>query len=95
MSKKGKFDLGALINEGLIQEGEKLFFVSDQTLSGSVVRHVNGEFRIDVEGNALSPHAVTHRFLGQEPPTHASHWLKNEKGETLFSLWQKALNQDH
>ncbi len=93
MAKKTKFDLSHLVQSGLIRDGEKVFFVSDPNKSGAIKKQPNGDFKLDLEGEALSIHAAAQKFLGQEPPTHASQWLRNNNGKTLFQLWQSQVEE--
>src|SRR5262245_36760086 len=93
MAKKGKFDLSNLVNSGIVRNGETLYFVSDPSKSGSVARQANGEYKLALDGDSVSVHAAAQKFLGQEPPNHASQWLRNGEGKTLYQLWQSQ-NED-
>lgn len=88
MSRKGKFDLSDLVHAGAIHDGETLFFVSDPAKAGAVVKTPNGDYKLNCEGEVISIHAAAQKFLGQEPPNHASQWLRNDGGKTLYQLWQ-------
>jgi len=88
MSKKGKFDLAHLVSAGIVRDGETLYFVSDPSKSGAVARQANGDYKLACDGHAVSVHAAAQRFLGQEPPNHATQWIRNGEGKTLYQLWQ-------
>jgi hypothetical protein len=89
MSRKGnKFDLAHIVQAGVVQDGETLFFVSDPAKAGAVTKTPNGDYKLDCEGDVVSIHAAAQKFLGQEPPNHASQWLRNGGGKTLYQLWQ-------
>lgn len=97
MAKKAKFDLGDLVHAGVLKEGESVFFVSDPSKVASVMKAPNGDFKVSLDGdagNAVSVHAAAQTFLGQEPPTHASQWLRNQGGRTLYQLWQDQLGEE-
>lgn len=95
MSKKGKFDLTSLVHAGFVTDGETIYFVSDPAKTGNVKRQPNGEYKLDLDGEAVTPHAAAHRFLGQEPSNHAAQWLRNGSGKTLFQLWQAQQSGDY
>ncbi len=86
--KKNKFDLTNLVHEGVVKNGETLYFVSDPQKTGVVTKLPNGEFKIVVGKETLTVHAFAQQCLGQEPPEHASRWLRNAGGKTLYDLWQ-------
>jgi hypothetical protein len=88
MAKKGKFDLNDLVHAGVLKEGEAVFFVSDPSKVASVAKSPNGEFKVSLSGEVISVHAAAQKFLGQEPPNHATQWFRTESGKTLFQLWQ-------
>ncbi len=85
--KKNKFDLTHLVHEGLVSEGQTLFYVSDPSKSCKVAKQPNGEFKVIAGKETLTIHAFAQKCLGQDPPDHASKWLRNEKGKILFDLW--------
>ncbi|HTL12615.1 MAG TPA: hypothetical protein VL588_09020 [Bdellovibrionota bacterium] len=93
MSKnKKKFDLTNLVHHGLIKEGETLCFVSDPKQTCTVTKMPNHEFKVTVgKSEAITIHAFAQKCLGQEPPDHASKWIKNQAGKTLYDLWQEDL----
>ncbi len=95
MSKKGKFDLTSLVHSGFISDGETIYFVSDPAKSGKLKRQPNGEYKIDLDGDAVTAHAAAQRFLGQEPANHAAQWLRNESGKTLFQLWKTEQSSEY
>jgi hypothetical protein len=94
MSKKQKFDLAQLVQAGIVSDGETVYFVSDPAKAGAITRQSNGDYKLRCDGDALSIHAAAQRFLGQEPPNHASQWLRTQNGKTLYELWQSTLNHD-
>jgi hypothetical protein len=94
MAKKGKFDLGDLVHAGVLKEGESVFFVSDPSKIGHVTKLPNGDFKVSLDGDPVSVHAAAQKFLGQEPPTHASQWFRNQGGRTLYQLWQDQVAGD-
>lgn len=87
VSKKNKFDLTALIHRDLLKEGQILFFVSDPAKTCKTVRQPNGEFKVLFSGEQISVHAFAQKCLGQDPPDHASKWIRTENGKTLYELW--------
>ena len=94
MSRKGKFDLAHMVHSGFIKEGEKLSFVSDPAKCGFVTKQPNGDFKLKVGKETMTVHAAAQLFLGQEPPNHATYWLRNATGKTLYELWQADLGED-
>ena len=86
--KKNKFDLTYLVHHEYLKDGETLFFVSDPAKAGAVTKAPNGEYKLNCDGDVVSIHAAAQRFLGEEPPTHATQWLRNDGGTTLYQLWQ-------
>jgi len=88
MSKKKKFDLTHLVHEGSVKDGETLFFVSDPSKTCKVAKQPNGEFKVTVGPETMTVHAVTQKWLGQEPPMHAAKWVRTSSGKTLYDLWQ-------
>jgi len=91
MSKKNKFDLTNLVSNGWLKEGDKLFFVSDPAQFCVVTRMPNHEYKVTHNKEIFTVHAVAQKFLGTEPPEHASRWLRDQKGATLYQLWQSDL----
>lgn len=89
--KKNKFDLKSLVHEGVLKEGQDIFFVSDPAKTARIVRHPSGEFKLAgpgaKEAELTTVHAFAQKCLGTEPPDHASKWLRTEGGKTLFDLW--------
>lgn len=92
--KKNKFDLTHLVKDGFVKEGETLFFVSDPKFSCVVKKMPDHEFKVTVKGEVLTIHAAAQKFLGTEPPDHASRWLRNNDGKTLYELWQYTLMEE-
>jgi hypothetical protein len=52
------------------------------------------EYKVECKGEALTVHAVSQKFLGMDPPDHASRWLRNSNGKTLYELWQNSLMEE-
>ena len=92
MSRKNKFDLTKLANIGLVKDGDPLLFVSDPSKKCFVHRSHHGEFKVLVNGSETTIHGFVGSCLGQEPPIHASKWLKLESGRLLYDLWQNSLD---
>ncbi len=87
--KKHKFDLTALVHQGLLVGGEEVFFVSDPSKKATVIKTLNGEYKLkSPEGKLTTVHAFATDCLGMEPPEHASRWLRGSHGKTLYELWQ-------
>lgn len=91
--KKNKFDLTHLVHDGLVKEGETLFFVSDPKFTCVVKKLPNHECKVEHKGEVVTVHAISQKFLGTEPPDHASRWLRNSNGKTLYELWQSSLEE--
>jgi hypothetical protein len=89
MSKKNKFNLTNLVHQGLVKEGEKLVFVSDNSKIATIYKTVHHEYKLLVDKAELTVFQFVQACLGQEAPDHASKWLKTENGATLYELWQK------
>lgn len=85
--KKNKFDLTYLVHQGYVKEGESLFFVSDPSKTCKITKQPNGEYKVEANKETLTIHAFAQKCLGQEPPDHASKWLRTQKGTTLYDLW--------
>lgn len=92
--KKNKFDLTSLVHEGVVKEGETLYFLSDPKMSCVVKKMPSHEFKLEHAKEIFTVHAITQKFLGQEPPDHACRWLRNNNGKTLYELWQNTLAQE-
>lgn len=92
--KKNKFDLTNLVHEGVVKEGETLYFLSDPKMSCVVKKMPNHEFKVEHAKEIFTVHAIAQKFLGQEPPDHACRWLRNDNGKTLYELWQNTLAQE-
>jgi hypothetical protein len=92
--KKNKFDLTQLVKEGVLSNGETLFFVSDPKQSCKIKMMPNHEYKVEYNGETFTVHAICHKFLGSEPPEHASRWLRNDKGKTLYEIWQKSIDEE-
>lgn len=85
--KKNKFDLTSLVHQGVLKEGQTLFYVSDPTKTCVVTKQANGEYKVAVKNETVTVHAFAQQCLGQEPPEHAARWLRTENGKTLYELW--------
>lgn len=92
--KKNKFDLTHLVHDGIVKEGETLFFVSDPKMCGVVKKTPNHECKVEFKNEMMTVHALAVKFLGQEPPDHACRWLRNKDGKTLYELWQNSLAEE-
>lgn len=93
MSKKKKFDLTALVHHGYINEGEKLCFVSDPSKFCTVIKFVNGEYKVQVGKETTTVHAFVVGCLGTEPSDHASKWVRTQNGKTLYELWHADIDE--
>jgi hypothetical protein len=93
MSRKNKFDLTHLVHAGYLKEKEPLHFVSDPSKFGVITKQPNGEFKVTFNKETMTVHALAQKFLGQEPPDHASRWLRTKGGKTLYELWQADLDE--
>jgi len=87
LSKKKKFDLTHLVHEGLLKDGETLYFVSDPKMTCIISKQPNHEFKVTVAKETMTIHAYAQKCLGQEPPDHASKWFRTAGGKTLYELW--------
>lgn len=90
MSKKKKFDLTKLVHEGLLKDGQVLYFVSDPAKTCKIAKQPNHEFKVTVGPkfvDTTTVHAFAQTCLGQEPPDHAAKWMRTEDGKTLYDLW--------
>ncbi len=85
--KKNKFDLGHLVHDGQVKDGQMLYYVSDPSKTCKVTKQPNGEYKVTVGAETLTVHSFAQKCLGQEPPDHASKWLRTDSGKTLFDLW--------
>lgn len=87
--KKNKFDLTHLVHDGVLKEGQTLFFVSDPKKSCVITKHPSGEYKVVVGKEMTTLHLYAVTCLGIEPPDHASKWFKNEKDQIIFDLWHQ------
>ena len=86
--KKKKFSLTKLAHKHLLNEGDTLYFVSDDSITCKIYRQdFDGEFKVQVEEEVLTVHEFATRCLGAEPPDHASRWFRDKAGKTLYELW--------
>ena len=85
--KKNKFDLTHLVHDGVIKDGQTLFFVSDPAQKCTVVRQISGEYKVSMGKETMTIHAFAQKCLGQDPPDHATKWIRTEGNKTLFELW--------
>ena len=87
--KKNKFDLTHLVQSGRLKEGEWLSFVSDPSMKCCVNKMPNNEYKV-LDGKEITTiHGFVQKCLGQEPPDHASKWLRSSGGEILFDIWHR------
>ena len=86
--KKNKFDLGALVHDGCIKDGETFYFVSNPALTFTVNKQPNNEYKIKTADGVTTVHAFAAKCLGTEPPDHASRWFRNDKNVTLYQFWK-------
>jgi len=87
--KKNKFDLTHLVHAGSLKDGQTLFFVSDPKKTCAIAKQPNGEYKVVDGKETLTVHAFAQKCLGQEPPDHASKWLRTENGKTLYDIWHQ------
>ena len=93
--KKNKFDLTSLVHQGVLKEGQTLFYVSDPTKTCKITKQPNGEFKVTVKNETMTVHAFAQQSLGQEPPEHAARWLRAENGKTLYEIWHALVDDDY
>jgi hypothetical protein len=84
---KNKFDLTHLVHDGQLKEGQILVFVSDPNKKCKVTKQPNGEFKVLVGAEIMTIHAFAQKCLSEEPPGHASKWVRTEAGKVLYELW--------
>ena len=94
MARKQKFDLTQLVHSGFLSDGEKVYFVSDPSKDAAIAKQANGEYKLSCAGEPITVHMAAQRFLGQEPTNHASQWLRNESGKSLYDIWQSSQAED-
>lgn len=92
--KKNKFDLTHLVHDGMVKEGETLYFVSDPKMVCVVKKMPSHEYKVEHKNEIMTIHAAAVKFLGTEPPDHACRWLRNSGGKTLYELWQNTLAEE-
>ncbi len=85
--RKNKFDLSHFIHEGTLKDGQTLFYVSDPSKTCKINKQPNGEFKVILGKEVMTIHAFAQRCLGQDPPDHATKWIRTENGETLYEIW--------
>jgi hypothetical protein len=85
--KKNKFDLTQLVHQGDLKDGQTLLYVSDPKKTCKVTKQPNNEYKVTVGAETMTLHAFAQKCLGQEPPDHASKWVRTEGGKTLYDLW--------
>jgi hypothetical protein len=93
--KKGKFDLTQLVKDGFIKDGETLCFVSDPKQTCVVSKQPNGEFKVKTADGVTTVHAFAQKCLGQEPPEHATRWVRTTGGKTLYEIWHQDDEYSH
>jgi hypothetical protein len=92
--KKNKFDLTHLVKDGYLKEGETLYFLSDPKYTCMVKKMPDHEYKVEYKGEIFTVHAISQKFLGQDPPDHACRWLRTNQGKTLYELWQTSLSME-
>ena len=92
--KKNKFDLNALIHEGHLKDGQTLVFVSDPSKKCKIAKQPTGDFKVLMDKETITIHAFAQKCLGQDPPIHATKWVRTEKGTTLYDLWHADQEQE-
>ncbi|MEK6706149.1 MAG: hypothetical protein AABZ06_10195 [Bdellovibrionota bacterium] len=86
--KKNKFDLSHLVHGGYVKDGQILYYVSDPSRACRIARQPNGEYKVISDSKeTMTVYAFVQQCLGQDPPDHASKWLKTDGGKTLYDLW--------
>src|SRR5882757_8062898 len=85
--KKNKFDLSHFVHDGSLKDGQKLVFVSDPTKFCTISKQPNNEYKVKVGAETMTIHAFAQKCLGQDPPDHATKWVRTENGKILFDLW--------
>jgi replicative superfamily II helicase len=85
--KKNKFDLTHLVHQGHLKDGQTLCFVSDPKKTCKIQKQPNGEFKVIAEKETMTIHGFAQKCLGQEPPDHATKWLRTESGMCLYDIW--------
>jgi hypothetical protein len=87
--KKNKFDLTHLVHAGSLKDGQTLYFVSDPTKTCVIQKQPNNEYKVLNGKEVTTVHAFAQKCLGQEPPDHASKWLRTDGGKTLYEVWHE------
>jgi hypothetical protein len=87
VSKKHKFDLTKLVHDGVLKDGQVLFFVTDPKKTCKVTKQPSHEYKVVVGTETMTVHAFAQKCLGEDPPDHAAKWFRTEAGKTLFDLW--------
>ena len=85
--KKNKFDLNSLVHDGHLKDGQFLFFVSDPSKKCKITKQPNGDYKVTMGPETMTIHAFSQKCLGEDPPDHATKWVRNEAGQTLYDLW--------
>ena len=93
--KKGKFDLTQLVSDGNVKDGQDLYFVSNPKQTCKITKMPNGEFKVTANGEVMTVHAFATKCLGMDPPDHATKWLRDEKGSTLYDFWHANDDYSH
>lgn len=88
--KKNKFDLTSLVHDGLLKEGQTLYFVSDPAKTCVITKQPNHDFKVVVGKETLTIHTFAQRCLGMDPPDHAAKWFRTADNKILFDLWHAA-----
>jgi hypothetical protein len=87
LSKKKKFDLTHLVHDGVLKDGETLYFVSDPAKTCKITKQPNNEYKVMEGKDTMTIHQFAVKCLGQEPPDHAAKWIRTAGNKTLYELW--------
>ncbi len=87
-----KFDLHKLTQSGYLAQGDTLAFVSDPAKTCTVTK-ANGLTKVMHQSQPTSLHAFVTTCLGDEPPNHASSWVRSPQGKTLAELWSQYVEE--
>ncbi len=76
-----------MVHHGQLKDGQTLCFVSDPKMTCRINKQPNGEFKVIAGKETMTIHAFAQKCLGQEPPDHATKWLRTESGQSLYEIW--------
>ncbi len=94
MSKKNRFEIGTLVKEGLLKEGQELEFISEPQIQCKVVKHGKSEYKLAVGAKVLTLHQFVTECLKTDPPDHASKWVRVRGGKILAEIWSEYESAD-